>query len=419
MSLPIALYRGVAMAAFAFASPWLCRRYAGHGLEERRGRYASSLIQMLRRKGRPLWVHAVSVGEVQSASPFLRRAAACTQRPLILSCTTATGKEMASQLLDGVVDQVLSAPWDSPLVVHRASTSIRPKAYVTVETEIWPGILWEMRRQGTPSFMINGRFSDRSFTAMARCPWFWRDVLSLYTILMVRADSDREKLIGVGLPSDRVIVTGDCKADALRERKDLLDQAPLKELLGAERPIVLAGSTHRGEDEIVLLAFRMVLARYPGARLILVPRHPERADEVAALATSLGPVALYSRPSPGWRVLVVDRIGVLFGLYSQADCAFIGGSLVPRGGQNIMEPALFGVPFCQGPQYQDFIEATQALNQAGVGTVIVDGDTMGRAFLRDLEAGRRDRVARAAKAYFEGLPSAADRSWETISSFLV
>jgi 3-deoxy-D-manno-octulosonic-acid transferase len=419
MSLSLQLYRGAAALGFALASPWLERKYAGVGLKERRGIYDPSLMSQLRERGRPLWVHAVSVGEVQSAAPFLRRAkVALEKRPVILSTITPTGREMAGRLLQDVPDRVISYPWDSPVVLNRALNALRPKVYVTVETEIWPGMLWEMSRRSVPAFMVNGRFSDKTYLSMRRFRSFWRDVLSCYTGMMVRSRSDMEKLIDLGVEEEKIEITGDCKADALMERKAGLDKDEILATLGGGGPIVLAGSTHTGEDEIVMKAFRKVLNRYPDARLVIVPRHPERSRRIARSASNLGPVSLYSRIEPGWRTLVVDAIGVLFGLYSVADCAFVGGSIAPRGGQNIMEAALFGVPFCQGPHYEDFVEATDSMVKMGICTMISDEDTMATAFLRDLDGRRREKVEADCRTYFQGLESAADRSWEIVAPYL-
>lgn len=418
MSLPVGLYRCAAALAFSAASPWLSRKYSGQGLSERKGLYDRALIDTLRRRGRPLWVHSVSVGEVQSASPFLRLAKGGIKRPLVLSTTTATGREMAGRILEGVPDRTIYYPWDSPLIVKRALDSIRPKAYVTVETEIWPSMIWEMRRREIPSFMVNGRFSEKTLRSMAKIAPFWRDVLSCYSTIMVRSDSDRDGLISLGVDGGRIEVTGDCKLDGLMERKASMDLSELSWIPKGQGPLIVAGSTHQGEDQIVIDGFRKVLNHHPDARLVIVPRHPDRAQDVANLAWDTGPVCLYSCPVSGWRTMVVDKIGVLFGLYSLADAAFVGGSLVPKGGQNIMEPAMWGVPFCQGPYNDDFVQATEELFTIGVGTPVADSDSMARAFLDDLDPERKRQVKESCEGYFSGGREAAKRSWEIVSSCL-
>ncbi len=414
----VQVYRGLAEAVFSLASPWLSRKYEGPGLAERKGFYSPSLLSILKERGRPLWVHAVSVGEVQSASPFLGMAKKSTPRPLILSTITATGREMAGKILGGIPDGMIYYPWDSPSIVNRALDSIRPKAYVTVETEIWPSMIWEMQRRGLPAFMVNGRFSEKTLRSMGRLAPFWREILSCYRVIMVRASSDKEGLISLGVDGGRIEVTGDCKLDGLMERKASLDRSELDWMRGEDGPLVVAGSTHPGEDQVVMEAFEKVLVVHPKARLVVVPRHPDRAWDVFNLASNLGPACLYSSPVEGWRTMVVDRIGVLFGLYSLADCSFVGGSLVPRGGQNIMEPAIWGVPFCQGPYHDDFVQATQELFALAVGTPVTDSDSMARAFLNDLDPGRRRKVSARCQEYFSGGNEAAMRSWEIVSCCL-
>lgn len=418
MSLAIQLYRCAAALAFYAASPWLDRKYAGQGLSERKGVYDSSLVDTLRRRGRPLWVHSVSVGEVQSASSFLRLAKKSTKRALLLSTITATGREMAGKILDGIPDRTLYYPWDSPLIVSRALDVIRPKAYVTVETEIWPSMMWELKKRGISAFMVNGRFSEKTLRSMKKVAPFWRDVLSCYSLIMVRSDSDREGLLSLGVDRKKIEVTGDCKVDGLMERKTSLDRSELSWIKQGSGPLIVAGSTHEGEDQVVLNAVKKVLHKHPDARLVIVPRHPKRTEDVASLAWDTGPVCLYSSPVSGWRTMVVDEIGVLFGLYSLADCAFIGGSLVPKGGQNIMEPAIWGVPFCQGPHHDDFAKATKELFSLGVGTAVTDEDSMAQAFLRDLDPQRRREISASCDGYFSDGKKAAKRSWERVSSCL-
>ncbi|MDD4836757.1 MAG: glycosyltransferase N-terminal domain-containing protein [Dethiosulfovibrio sp.] len=418
MSLPVGLYRCAAALAFSVASPWLSRKYSGQGLSERKGIYDRPLIDTLKRRGRPLWVHSVSVGEVQSASPFLRLAKGETKRPLILSTITATGREMAGRILEGVPDRTIYYPWDSPLIVKRALESIRPKAYVTVETEIWPSMIWEMKKRGIPSFMVNGRFSEKTLRSMRKIAPFWRDVLSCYSTIMVRSDFDRDGLMSLGVDGGRIEVTGDCKLDGLMERKGTMDRSELSWISKGQGPLIVAGSTHQGEDQVVIDGFRKVLNHHPDARLIIVPRHPDRAQDVANIAWDTGPVCLYSYPVSGWRTMVVDKIGVLFGLYSLADAAFVGGSLVPKGGQNIMEPAIWGVPFCQGPYNDDFVQATEELFALSVGTPVADSDSMARAFLDDLDPERKRNVSDSCEGYFSGGKEAAKRSWEIVSSCL-
>lgn len=363
-------------------------------------------------------MHAVSVGEVQSACPFLE--ALRRRNPavrVVLSTTTATGRAMARQLTSHLTEDLLYYPWDVPRIVHRALDAVRPKAYVVLETEVWPAMLWELARRAIPSFLVNGRFSERAVRNFRRHPAFWRSLYDRFTRLMVRSPADRDSLLSIGIGKGKITVTGDCKIDALLLRKKRADLSWARALVGDGHPLFLAGSTHGGEDEIVLEAFAKVRTAFPAARLLLVPRHPERGRAVAALAERVAPAALLSslgESGAKWTVLVVDKIGVLFDLYGVADGVFVGGSLKPRGGQNIMEPAIFGAPLCHGPFMTDFLDAARDLGVLGVATEIRSADDMAAHWTRNLDPGVRLRAAEAAADYFRTAGGGAEASVDAI-----
>lgn len=396
---------------YPLAYPWLARRYAT-GLDERRGLYVPSRFDG---PTRPLWVHAVSVGEVQSAWPLLRalKARAPSARA-VLSTTTVTGQTMARQLTAPYADDILYYPWDVPKIVRRALSAVRPAAYAALETEVWPAMLRELAARDIPTFLVNGRFSERAVRNFRRHPAFWRSLYGLFTRLLVRSPSDREALRAIAIPEERIVVTGDCKVDALVLRREGADLARARAIVGEGGPVFLAGSTHGGEDEVVLEAYRTVRASLPAARLVVVPRHPERAQDVLTLAERVAPSRRLSDPDDGWAILVVDRIGILFDLYAVADGVFVGGSLVPKGGQNIMEPAVFGQPLCHGPFMTDFPDAARDLGALGVATEVRSAAEVAGHWLRSLDAEARDTAARAAAAYFARNGGAAEASLDVI-----
>ncbi len=404
----MSLYGVLSEIAFRAARPFLCRKY-DEGNDQRYGRYPPDTPRG------SLWVHAVSVGEVQSAYPFVKRVKETwPDLPVLLSTITETGKAMAAQLMGPLARQIYY-PWDAPSVVGRALDSLRPKAYVTIETEIWPEMLDRLQKTGVPAFLVNARLSRTSYEKYARFRRFWGPVIRRYALVLTRSEVERERFIRLGADPARVVATGDCKVDALVERKRTADVQGARRLLSGGGPAILAGSTHEGEETVVLDAYRTLRARFDGLRLVVAPRHPERSGEVADEARALGlDVCLMSAPRAGWNVMVVDRIGVLFPLYGCVDAAFLGGSLTPRGGQNIMEPAIWGVPFCQGPDYRDFAAATDELVSAGVCAIVRDAGEMSRFFESVLREDDRSRVQAASRRFFAKAGGASARNLELI-----
>lgn len=398
---------------YAASFPYLARRYR-EGFDERRGFYSKEFQDMVQ-GDRPLWIHAVSVGEVQSSLPFISEIRKEDPlKPVILSTITPTGKKMFDRLLNGKVDAHFYYPWDVSRIVNRALNTIQPEAYITLETEIWPTLLSELSKRGVPCFMVNGRFSDKSFEKMERFRFIWREVLCLYTLIMVREREDETKLLKLGVPRDKIVHTGDCKVDALLERRDHARLEEVRKLTGPGKPIFLGGSTHNGEDQVVLQAFDRVRRKIPSARLILVPRHPERAGAVRELAEKYGRSCLLSGPLQDWSILIVDRIGVLFELYGICDGAFIGGSLVPKGGQNLMEAAAFGVPVTHGPHMEDFAEASKRMGELGISSLVTKPDDLSEEWLRTSDPGVREKISSRCIDFFSELGGAASSSWKLI-----
>lgn len=392
---------------------WLRRKYDGVGIDERMGRIS----------GAPhgaVWIHAVSVGEAQSASALIRRMKADDpSRPCVLSTVTATGMEMARQLIGGMADRMIYGPWDAPHFVSSALDAVRPSAYVTMETERWPEMLAQLKARGVPTFLANGRLSEGSLKKLHHQAAFWRGVLACFTKIMVRFEEDREHFMTLGVPEDRLIVTGDCKVDALLDRRAATSPDVWGHLRREGSPLFVAGSTHPGEDDIVISAFRKVRETHGGARLAIVPRHPERALMVVAAALPYPGLRadLISRLGDGWDIAVVDRIGALFDLYAVADAAFVGGSLVPKGGQNPLEPTLFGIPTAHGPFMTDFPD-TERMDKMGAARCVHSDVDLTRAWEDALAPGVRDRAAEACRAYFDTLGGAAVRTWEVVRSYL-
>ncbi len=415
------------------------RRRYGESFDERAGRYAKDKFEKLDReyagpRRYALWVHAVSVGEVQAAYPLIRQARADGYGgPIVVSTVTPTGKEMACRMVAGDMDLHVYYPWDTTSAVESAIAHIRPWGYVAMETEIWPNMLFCLGRAGIKAYLANGRISDRTWRRLQKP--FGRSllgVLDLFAEFHVRAEQDRDRLLALGISGEKIFLTGDTKVDAIVMRKRRADTGPLGELLeiphAKERAdrgvfVFIAGSTHDGEDEGVLSAFEEVRREFSGSRLILVPRHPERAPEILRrLPAPLQGVLLSSLErrdacgekvnfSPG-SVLIVDRIGVLFELYGLSDAAFIGGSWVPKGGQNILEPTVWGIPTFYGPDMGDFAEATERMTQLGVAVRANDARALGAGWMR-VARGEFSPNACVGED-FARHAGAAERTWERL-----
>ena len=366
------LYRLVSCLAFPLAAPWLVVA------DRRRGKQRPPLAQRLGRGLPPVprggvWVQAVSVGEVAVARPILaelRRRRPATA--LVLSATTATGLAMASG--QQITDAVVPYPVDMPGAVRRALDAVGPALVVLVETELWPEMLAACAARRIPVALVNARVSDRSWRGYRTVRRLLRPLLAPLSVVAAQDAVDKERLEALGVPPERVHVTGNVKFDASPppEQPDLI--AAIRRV-AAGRAVIVAGSTMAGEETAVIEAVKLLPAdRRPF--LILAPRHPERAGEVVELLASAGlpPVRRSRLPETGARVdaVVLDTVGELAGLYRVAEVAFVGGSLVPTGGHNPIEPALVGVPILTGPHVHNFRAIYKGFIAVGAARTVFD-----------------------------------------------
>jgi 3-deoxy-D-manno-octulosonic-acid transferase len=372
MSLALRAYAAAASAVFPFIEGWLGRRHA-EGFDERRGIYAAEKLRKLK-CGRTMWIHAVSVGEVQAASSVVDRIAASGwDGTTLLSTVTETGAASAYKLMGEKIAAHVFAPWDIPRITRRAADAIAPVVYATVETEVWPNLLSEMKRRGIPTMLINARISDRTLARAKPARRLMKEAYGMFDAILARSGEDENRLVSLGVERSMITVTGDTKVDALTQRKANASQNIQKlrqKILPRGGPCFVAGSTHPGEEEILLEAFgRFLSGKDPLERpkLVIVPRHPDRGGSILEKAGSMGSAELYTKlrgPNES-DILVVDAVGLLFDLYGLASAAFVGGSLVPNGGQNILEPAIWGVPVLHGPHMEDFAGPTNEMDASG------------------------------------------------------
>jgi len=342
-------------------------------------------------KGRPvIWLHAVSVGETIAAKPLLQ--ALRSRYPdyaIVLSNTTETGREIASKLTEK--DLCLYFPFDFLPAVRNALKTIRPKMVIIMETEIWPNFNREAARLGIPLLLANGRISDRSYNRYLKFSWFFRHPLAFFSALCMQTETDRQRIIDIGAPVGRTIAAGNLKYDIpfhkvlLEEKNHLRDQYAIPHGLS----VITAASTHRGEEEAILNCYSQIIQQHKNIFLVLVPRHPERATEVDDLTRQAGlncrrrtSLNSSSEAFSAGEVLLVDTVGEMMKLYSLSDIAFVGGSLVPTGGHNLLEPASMGIPCMFGPHMTNFREISQMVLEFQAGLQINAADELAAACMQ-------------------------------------
>jgi len=350
-----------------------------------------------------IWVHAVSVGETLAARPLLTALKIrYPDKRLVISNVTETGREVALQLREP--DLCIYFPFDYRCAVRRTLLTIRPELVIVVETEIWPNFMAELQRRGIPSVLVNGRISDRSLGRYQRLSWFFRPVLARFTAFCMQSAEDARRITAIGAPAERVVVANNLKYDLPVAPLSAAERSAIRARyrIPPDATVIVAGSTHHGEDEPVVAVCRALLDSGSDLILVLVPRHPERSNEAALLLRKEGfDVTLRSRmeersvPFTAGEALVVDRVGELMNFYTLADLVFVGGSLAPTGGHNLLEPASVGVPSLFGPNMTNFREITAMVLDAEAGIQVADGAellTACAALLAD--DNRRSRLGR-------------------------
>ncbi len=328
-----------------------------------------------------IWVHAVSVGESIAAAPMIR---ALRQRypdlPITVTCMTPTGSERIRALFGEQVNHCY-LPYDLPWAAARFLRRLRPRLAVIMETELWPNHIHQCARRGIPVALANARLSERSARGYARFARLTAPMLAELALIAVQSEVEAQRFRQLGARAKCVEVTGSIKFDlsiepALVERAVALRA----EWRATARPLWIAASTHAGEDELLLAAHRQLLERRADALLILVPRHPERFDAVVELCRQGGFASVRrstgERPAAQTSVLVGDSMGELLFLYALADLAFVGGSLVPNGGHNLLEPAALGKPVLSGPHLFNFLEIATQLREAGALVEVSDAEAL-------------------------------------------
>ncbi|MFZ5862130.1 MAG: 3-deoxy-D-manno-octulosonic acid transferase [Nitrospirota bacterium] len=380
-----ALAAGLTLTAPAYAVR-AARRGSGMALAERLGRVPPAAAALGGR--RPLWVHAVSVGEVMAAAPLLR--AIKSRYPtisLLVSTVTATGRQTVMERVPQA-DATAYFPLDLPPAVHRVLNAVQPGLFLSVETELWPNFLFALARRGVPAFLVNARLTERSARRYGWARPLFGPALAGVMGIAAQTVADAKRFASIGADPNRVLITGNLKFD--HEGPEPEAATPREELgLAPGDRLWVAGSTHPGEEAVVLDAYRRVRAGEPRLVLLLAPRHLDRLGQVETAVRQSGcePIRRSvardaARPGVGPRVIVLDTLGELAGLYAEAEAAFVGGTLVPIGGHNLLEPAARGKPVLFGPHTHKCEEIARALLDAGGGVRVESGDALAQELMR-------------------------------------
>lgn len=429
------LYSVVTAIAMVLLAPY----FAVQGL--RRGKYLDNvrermgyLPDALARNVPPrssIWVHAVSVGEVLASKPLIEGLKKrFPERPIFLSTTTATGQQLARERIRDA-DGIFYFPFDWRTPIRRAFGKIQPALVVILETEIWPNFMREAERTGVPVVFVNSRISERSINRFRRFQrfigGFFRRVLRDAELFLAQSVEDASRLKEMGAPEERVEVTGNLKYDHEPPAQSAFGDWLAKQIANQERwPVLVAGSIVAGEEEAVLAAYDIVQRQWRRALLVMAPRKPGQFDAASAVAKECGwtvirrsAVDLNAALDENCDVLILDSIGELAGLYAAGDAVFVGGSLVPSGGHNIVEPAWFSKVPLFGPSMENFRDIAARFSSAGAGIQVASGEKLGKVWAELIrDPARREQMGRKARALVEANRGASARSLERIVQIL-
>jgi 3-deoxy-D-manno-octulosonic-acid transferase len=414
------IYSSLLALTLLLTSPWWLWQMATSGryragLRERLGAVPLSLQQAVAGQD-VIWVHAVSVGEVLAAEQMIHELQAALPTWVIaISTTTETGHKLAQERFPG--HPVFFMPLDFAYSMRRYLRTLRPRLVVLMESELWPRMLVECERAGVPVVVANARISDRSFPRYVRLKRLWQPLLKKVTLFLAQGDESAERLVKIGVDLNRIRVVGNLKYDA-----PVVDRQRAVATLRARLPtteFIVCGSTMEGEETEIIEAWTRLMSTGHRGILMIAPRHPQRFDQVATLIGK-GVIRMSKwieapKPLALGDILLLDTLGSLAAVYQLATVAFLGGSLVPKGGHNPLEPARFGVPVLMGPSYENFREIVDAM-RAKEAIVIVERGKLTLAFHQAMSRGRV--IGRRGREFFESQTGATERTVLTLCDLL-
>jgi 3-deoxy-D-manno-octulosonic-acid transferase len=395
------------------------------GLGERLGFYGPGVRDAVK-GSRPVWIHAASVGEILAATGLVEQIKKrFPSRRIVISAFTCTGYELARRTFTR--DAVIFFPLDHPWIVKRALLTFDPSLMVFLETEIWPNMLRSAHRRGAPTLLLSGRLSARSFRKYVLLSWFFRDVLQNFTFMAMQTEDDANRAQQLGANPLRVAVTGNVKlagsTNGAEPQKEVLDCAGVKNN-SAGRRLLVAGSSHRGEEEILLDVYRRLKQRFPDFKMVLAPRHPQRFAEVERLLKASGLAFEKKSQTNGQNFLLpdlflLDTLGELATFYAAGDIAFVGGSLVDVGGHNLLEPARVRRPILFGPYMANFAFLAREMKKKGGAIEVGDAEDLVRVITELLnDPNKRATMGEAAYQVAADDGRAGERALEVLLRYL-
>ena len=388
----------------------MAKRRCRRGLLQRLGRVP---LYLKNRDGPVVWVHAVSLGEVTAAIPLIK---ALHQRfpnwTILVSTVTETGREAVEERLDGIAHHFY-CPLDFPWAVNAYVREVRPVAFLVVETELWPNLLRSISRLHVPTILVNGRLSSNSFQRYLMIPGFMKEVLSTLTLCLMQSERDSQRMIRLGADPKRVYNSGNMKFDLVDEAGDVCSSmiSPSQISVTADEKLIIAGSTHCEEEDQLLRCYQRLCESLPRLVLLIAPRHIERTNKVEEKILTYGFPCLrksqiksntaMAQSNQGPRVIILDTRGELSSIYSLGWIAFVGGTLTPIGGHNLLEPASWGKPVFFGPYTDHCEEVSRLLREGGGGIQVQNEDE----FYEKVKRAYNDEswIQRAGKAAYDVL----------------
>ncbi len=373
---------------------------------------------------RPIWVHALSVGEVISAVPLLKAMVrAYPRRDIVFSASTLTGFEIARRRIGQDVLAVFYYPYDFIFSVKRVAGAVNPALVVIVESDVWPNFVTEMKKRSVPVVLVNARLSNRSFRGHRRLNLFAFQLFSKLDRICTQTQADVDRFLQLGILPGSVMRTGNIKFDQGKGGVEPEKKKRLASLFYSrpKAPVFVAGSTHEGEEAVLLEAYSIIRKQFPRLVMVLAPRDPGRAPSVCRISKAAGYTAILLGEMIGKKtnIAVVDTIGDLATLYGLADIAFIGGSLVKEGGHNPLEPACLSKPVLFGPDMTDFLEISKMLITGGGAFRVTDADAIaGQAVALLKEPERMQRIGMNARAVYRKNSGAVERTLKEIKDTL-
>ena len=414
------IYNLLSLISFIAYLPWLLFKKG----PENRLQYLKERLGISEYTNADIWVHAVSVGEVMAALPFLTSLK--KEFPgikIVLSTATYTGQKIAREKFPSA-DRTMYIPWDTWLTISKAVRTIKPKIFITIETELWPALFSTLKKNGSRIVLLNGRISPESFKGYKLIKPFMKKVLSYLDFIYMQGETDAERIVTIGADKKKAGIMGNFKFDIELDKKESVNWMD-----GVKGKILLAGSTHKGEEEIVLDAYEEVKKSFPDLKLILAPRHPERFNEAEEIlkrrnlnfirrtefTVDSSQFTVHSQQAD---IILLDTIGELSRLFSKADVTFIGGSLLPFGGHNILEPAYWGKPSIFGPHMENFPIAKDFLMEGAAIMVKEPGGLA--AAIKDLleNTEKAEHMGQKAKGIIDKNTGAVKKAVALVGSFL-